>query len=282
MTFRTTDLSPRIGTLVEVDRDTLISGRATQDIRDLLEQRGVIAIRDMEVADEEQLALTRTFGRSGSEGTGEVHRVSYDQKENPVGAGINAATAYWHIDRTDTDVPPFASMLSAKVLSPTGGETEFANTYAAYDDLPEADKALIEDLKVEHRLETAFREAIPHPTAEQEDHWKRIPAKIHPLVWRHRSGKRSLILSNSATRVVGMDDETGRALIARLLQWATQPEYVYTHDWRLGDLVMWNNTGTMHRVRYYDPAAGRKLHRTTVLGDEPFSAAAETPIGASA
>jgi alpha-ketoglutarate-dependent taurine dioxygenase len=67
-----------------------------------------------------------------------------------------------------------------------------------------------------------------------------------------------------------MDKAGGAALLDRLLAWATRPEFVYVHQWQLGDVVMWNNTGTMHRVRPYDITAGRLLHRTTVMGDEPF------------
>jgi len=97
-----------------------------------------------------------------------------------------------------------------------------------------------------------------------------MPKKIHPLVWHHRSGRNSLVLSNSATSIIGMDQDEGRALLDRLLAWATQPQFVYTHDWAVNDLVIWNNTGAMHRVREYDPDYGRRLHRTTLLGDEPF------------
>jgi alpha-ketoglutarate-dependent taurine dioxygenase len=97
-----------------------------------------------------------------------------------------------------------------------------------------------------------------------------MPKKVHPLVWHHRSGRNSLVLSNSATAVVGMDLEEGHELLRRLLEWATQPRFVYTHEWEVDDLVIWNNTGAMHRVKAYDPGYGRRLHRTTLLGDEPF------------
>ncbi len=119
-------------------------------------------------------------------------------------------------------------------------------------------------------METAFLDAFPDPTEKQLAAWKHMPMKIHPLVWHHRSGRNSLVLSNSATAVVGMDEDEGRALLSRLLAWATQPQFVYVHEWAINDLVIWNNTGAMHRVREYDPDYGRRLHRTTLLGDEPF------------
>jgi alpha-ketoglutarate-dependent taurine dioxygenase len=275
MGFRTTDLTPRIGTRVDTDLDTLLSGRHAERIRELAETRGVLVFRGIEMDDEQQLAFTRTLGPVFDAGSGDVYKVTFDKRENPTLWQYNYGNFSWHIDRTDTDVPPFASILNAKRLAPEGGQTEFANTYAAYEDLPEQDKRLIETLKVVHKVEWSFRETLPDPTAEQVAAWRRYPDKVHPLVWRHRSGRKSLVTSTSAAQVVGMDEAEGRALLDRMMAWATQPQYVYVHEWQLGDVVMWDNTGTMHRVRPYDLDAGRLLHRTTVVGDEPFDSARE-------
>lgn len=268
--FSHTDLTPRVGSLVETDLATLLSGAHAGELRDLLEHRSVVAIRGLEIDDEQQVAFARTLGEVESSVVGEIYKVTFDKEQNPIGAAINRASFSWHIDRTDLDVPPFASMLSAKVLTPTGGQTQFVNTYAAYDDLPAEDKDLIADLRVLHSLETAFLDTFPEPTDKQRALWSQLPKKVHPLVWHHRSGRKSLVLSNSATSVVGMDEEEGGELLDRLLRWATQPQFVYTHEWEIDDLVIWNNTGAMHRVREYDPDHGRLLHRTTLLGDEPF------------
>jgi alpha-ketoglutarate-dependent taurine dioxygenase len=124
-------------------------------------------------------------------------------------------------------------------------------------------------------METAFLEAFPDPTEKQLAAWKHMPVKTHPLVWHHRSGRNSLVLSNSARAVVGMSDHEGQALLDRLLAWSTQPQFVYVHEWAVNDLVIWNNTGAMHRVREYDPDYGRRLHRTALLGDEPFDTGGE-------
>ena len=270
MTLRTTDLTPRIGTRIDADVDTLVSGVAAAEIRALLEQRGVIVFRGLDIDDEKQLAFTRTLGPTGDADIGQIYKVTFDKRENPTHADYNYGNFSWHIDRTDTDVPPFASILTAKRLTPSGGETEFANTYAAYADLPEADKRMIEGLKVLHKVEASYREAVPNPTDEQLATWRAHADKIHPLVWHHRSGRKSLITSTSGAEVIGMSREDGDALLERLMAWASRPEYVYVHEWQLGDTVMWNNTGTMHRARRYDIHAGRLMHRTTVLGDEPF------------
>lgn len=270
MPFSTTDLSPRIGTRIDTDLDTLLAGTHATEIRELAELRGVLVIRGVEMDDEQQLKFSRTLGPMFNAGSGDIYKVTFDKRENPTLWQYNYGNFSWHIDRTDTDVPPFMSILNAKRLAHAGGETEFANTYAAYEDLPDADKRLIGGLKVIHKVAASFQEAVPDPTPEQLSAWADYPDKVHPLVWQHRSGRRSLITSTSAEEIVGMDTIEGKALLNRMMAWATRPEYVYVHRWQLGDLVMWDNTGTMHRVRPYDLDAGRLLHRTTIHGDEPF------------
>jgi alpha-ketoglutarate-dependent taurine dioxygenase len=270
MQLTATDLTPRIGSSLDIGLDALLGGAFAGEIRTLLEARGVLLIRGLDLDDAQQLAFTRTLGRTGDADVGAIYKVTFDKRENPTHADYNYGNFSWHIDRTDTDLPPLASILNAKRLASSGGETEFANTYAAYEDLPQADKRLIAELRVVHKVESSYRETIPDPTAEQLATWRRHADKVHPLVWRHRSGRKSLILSTSGAEILGMPQAEGAALLARLMAWATQPQYVYVHEWRLGDLVLWDNTGTMHRARRYDTSCGRLMHRTTVLGDEPF------------
>jgi alpha-ketoglutarate-dependent taurine dioxygenase len=92
-----------------------------------------------------------------------------------------------------------------------------------------------------------------------------------PLVWKHLSGRKSLLLGNSAHHVVGMDPLEGKGLLIRLRDWATQPEFVYSHTWKVGDLVMWDNTGSLHRVIPYEVDSKRMLHRTKLEGEEPIA-----------
>lgn len=270
MTFRVTDLKPRIGSRIESDVETLLSGRHAAEIKELAETRGVLLFTGMAMDDAQQLAFSNTLGPLLNAVSGDVYKVTFDRQENPDHWEYNYGNFSWHIDRTDTDVPPFASILRPRRLSPEGGQTEFANTYAAYDDLPDADKRLIDDLKVVHRVASSFRETILDPSEDQLAQWATYADQVHPLVWRHRSGRKSLITSTSATRVVGMDEAEGAALLKRMMEWASQPEYVYVHEWQMADLLLWDNTGTMHRVRPYALDSGRLLHRTTVAGDEPF------------
>ncbi len=121
-----------------------------------------------------------------------------------------------------------------------------------------------------HSFEASQRLVHPDPTAEEVARWRAKPDKEHPLVWRHRSGRRSLVIGVSAARVVGLSDADGASLLADLLQRATVPGRVYRHEWAVGDLVLWDNTGVMHRALPYDPSSAREMHRTTMSGDEPI------------
>jgi alpha-ketoglutarate-dependent taurine dioxygenase len=288
MTLSTVKLTPRIGTEIKSDPETLLSGSVSAEIRTLLEQRGVIIFRDLDFTDEQELALAKTLGtvRFGNlrketedgkvteqkEAEGGIFKVTFDETHNPTFAQYLVGTFCWHMDGTWDDVPPLASMLTPRVLSQSGGQTEFANTYAAYDDLPESEKKFLDTVKVVHTMEANYRDVVPNPTPEQVKDWRSYPTRVHPLVWRHRSGRKSLVLSNSAAEIVGMSKQEGEALIARLVEWTTQPKYVYQHHWRMGDLLIWDNTGTMHRVLRYDMKCGRRLHRVTLNGEEPLAA----------
>ena len=110
--------------------------------------------------------------------------------------------------------------------------------------------------------------AIPEATVEQFALWYSYPVRTHPLVWTHKSGRKSLVLSTSASHIVGMHPAESHALLHRLMSWATQPQYVYQHSWQMNDLLIWDNTGTMHRVLPYHMECGRRLHRFTLNGEE--------------
>jgi alpha-ketoglutarate-dependent taurine dioxygenase len=273
MTLTTINLKPRVGTELKTDIKTLLSGSVSAEIRTLLVQRGVLIARGIEMNDEQQRAFTRTLGhlRLGAvkqEGDEGLMKVTFDKKENPTYAEFFPGTFFWHMDGTYEEIPPFATVLTPRVLAPSGGQTEFANNYAAYDDLPDSEKASLEKLQVVHTMQASMLPAIPDATAAQFALWHSYPVRAHPLVWRHQSGRKSLVLSTSASHIVGMHPAESHALLRRLTSWATQPQYVYQHTWQMNDLLIWDNTGTMHRVLPYDLDCGRRLHRFTLDGEE--------------
>jgi alpha-ketoglutarate-dependent taurine dioxygenase len=161
-------------------------------------------------------------------------------------------------------------MLAMRARS-CASRTEFASTYAAFDDLDDDEKERFADMCVVHTLEATLRRVYQDPTPEQLAKWrKQGPSREHPLVWKHESGRKSLVLGSHADYVVGMDVDESRALLADLLARATRPERVVRHNWAVGDMVMWDNTGVLHRVTDHDPTSPRELHRVTVAGEEPI------------
>lgn len=270
--LKTRQIKPKIGSEILASKDELLSGAHAAEIRELLERRGVLVFPQINFTDDEQLQFTRTLGNIAKERGGEeIFPISLDPK---VSSGVDylKGSLYWHIDGTMQPMPILASLLSAKVLSPEGGNTEFANCYAAYDDLPDDEKLKIEGLRVGHSAWNTLFYYEPEPNQEKLKKFIDTGEIELPLVWRHRSGRKSLVLGCTARYVVGMDHKESALLLNGLREWATSEPYHYAHEWTVGDMVMWDNTGTLHRATPYDPYCGRELHRTKLEGEEPIVA----------
>lgn len=274
MALQAEDIKPRIGTRILSGKEDLLSGKYAPEIRELLDQRGVLVFPQINFTDEEQIAFTKTLGKFAPElrdGGGEtVHKISLDKTQN-ASADYLKGSMYWHIDGTMNDVPILASILSGKVLSPEGGQTEFCNTYAAYDELSVQEKEEYAQLRVVHAVWNSLFYYNPEPTHHMLQQMMAIGDKELPLVWTHRSGRKSLILGCTAYNVVGMGPKESADILVKLRERATQPDLVYRHEWTVGDTVIWDNTGTMHRATPYDPASGRMMHRTKLEGEEAFA-----------
>ena len=265
--FPTVELRPKIGSELIIDKASLLSGAASHQIRELLEQRGVVLVREIHLTSQEQIAFTETLGPLIGASKDKISKITIDPAENPMGDYIRGAF-YWHIDGTMLPEPIGFAALTAQRLAPVGGDTELCNTYAAYDELSESDKQQIDNLKVVHSIENSQRYVTPEPTYEQLQRWQEFPDRILPLVWKHRSGRKSLVLGNTAMYVIGMGQRDSSALLTRLRDWATQPQFVIRHKWKVGDMVIWDNTGTMHRAMHYSLDSGRLMHRTQTAGEE--------------
>lgn len=279
MAIDSVKLTERTGSEIRMDRAELLSGRHAAAIRELLVERGVLIARGLHLNDDEQRQLARSLGdlRLGTvkkEGDEGLMKVTFDAKVNPEYAKFFFGSQLWHMDGTYEEVPPFATLLTPRVLSETGGQTEFASNYAAYEDLPEAEKAFLDTLTVVHTMQAALFPAKRDCTVEEFALWHSYPNREHPLVWRHKSGRKSLVLSTSASHVVGMHPADSHDLLQRLMAHASQPQYVYRHSWQMGDLLIWDNTGTMHRVLPFPAESGRQLHRFTLNGEEPVTGGA--------
>jgi alpha-ketoglutarate-dependent taurine dioxygenase len=267
-------LTPTVGALVEdIDHERLLSDDALPEmVLETLEANGALVFRDLHIDDATQVAFSKKLGHVEIFGKGEnpeIFRVTLDPKKNSRAAYLRG-TFEWHIDGCTDDIPIHATLLSAHAVAATGGETEFASTYAAYDDLSDDEKEWLGTVRVVHTIEASQRLVNNDPTEEEVALWRSRPAKVHPLVWRHQSGRNSLVLGATADHIEDMDLDEGRALLADLLARSTRSERVYRHEWAVGDMVIWDNRGVLHRACRYDPDSPRDMHRTTLTGDEPI------------
>jgi alpha-ketoglutarate-dependent taurine dioxygenase len=246
-------------------------------VLDALEDNGVLVFRGLQLDPHAQVDFCRRLGEIDHSSDGHhsvpgIYPITLDKNKNASAAYLKA-TFDWHIDGCTPlgdEFPQKATVLSAVQVAEWGGETEFANSYAAYDALSEQQKQRVGELRVVHSLEASQRRVYPDPTPEQVQRWRSRRTHEHPLVWTHRSGRKSLVLGASAAYVVGMDLDEGRALLEELLAQATEPDKIYSHSWAIGDTVIWDNRGVLHRAAPYDPDSQREMLRTTVLGDEPI------------
>jgi alpha-ketoglutarate-dependent taurine dioxygenase len=270
MNLKIEAIKPGLGARVSLDRAALQRPETARELLQLLDRHTIVVLPAVGLSDAEQLSLTDAMGhrvnvaaQSGREDSDDVQQVTFN-----AGAKIEKeyvfGTFFWHMDGMTVDIPPpKATILSARHLSPTGGQTEFASTRIAYESLPAEEKAALEGLRVVHSVAASVREFA---TPEELDPVRRKLKTEHPLVARRADGSRSLVIGYTADEIVGKSKGEGRAILARLLEWAVQPAFTYRHQWNVGDCVIWENTSALHRVIPYAQESGRMMHRTSVGG----------------
>jgi alpha-ketoglutarate-dependent 2,4-dichlorophenoxyacetate dioxygenase len=248
-------------------------------IEEAMDRYAVLVFHDQPLSEDEQIAFARSFGPLNAglrKATGAATRFKYDElidisnvaQDGEVAARGDAklvgaiANQLWHSDSSFQDAPIAYSMLSAVVVPAAGGETEFADLRAAYSALPERIKREIAGLVARHSaFHSRFLLGDSRYTAEQ---LKVFPSVDWPLVRTHPGSKRkALFVGAHCSEILGMTVPEGRMFLADLIEHATQREFVHRHEWRSGDLVMWDNRCTLHRGRRYDLAERRDLRRTT-------------------
>jgi alpha-ketoglutarate-dependent taurine dioxygenase len=275
MAINLSPLTPHLGAeITDIAGRDLLEPGAAEDCRAALEQYGVVVFREIGITDEELIAFSRLLGEVAVVPTGEhehpeIQTITLDpSKTNALLASYRQGNFLWHIDGATQAVPQKGTLLSAREVDDVGGDTEFASTYAAYSALPDDEKAAAADLRVVHSFAHAQQLANLDASDDERASWDRVPTRVHPLVWTHRNGRKSLLLGATAAEIVGLSADESRALLDRLLEWSTQPEFVLRHHWRRGDLVMWDNTGMLHRALPFEPTSLRLMHRTTLVGEE--------------
>jgi len=254
-------------------------------IRGGMDEYAVLVFRDQPFTDAEQLDFAERLdgvlhtklgisalqkNRLGNEALGDISNLDEngeimksDNRRRMYGLG----NRLWHTDASFQDPAGRYSMLSAKVVPPVDADTEYADMRAAYDALPEDEKARLEGLRVHHSIAYS-RQTLGFEFSESEQ--DALKGAIHPLVRTiPRSKRRSLYVASHASRIIDWPVPEGRLLLRDLIEHATRPEFVYRHQWHVGDLVIWDNRATMHRARAFDDAKHRReLRRVTTLDVE--------------
>jgi alpha-ketoglutarate-dependent 2,4-dichlorophenoxyacetate dioxygenase len=285
MGLRITQIHPVfVGEVSGVDISRPLTPDEVAAIDEGMVRHAVLVFHDQRITDEQQMAFTRNFGALEDARGGNITRTA--DKRLQVGMNdvsnlgkdgrpmerdsrqrlFNLGNMLWHSDSSFRPIPAKYSLLSARVVNPVGGNTEYADMRAAYDALDPATQALIEDLVCEHSLMYS-RGSLGMLDFTDEERAMFRPVRQR-LVRRHPvTGRKSLYLSSHAGAIEGMPMPEARILLRDLTEHATQPQFVYVHRWRPWDFVMWDNRRTMHRVRRYADDQPRDMRRTTLAGD---------------
>ena len=256
-----------------------------------MDQYAVLVFRDLKITDEQQMVFSCNFGdienaRGGNvtkpgdhrlqTGMNDVSNLGKDGK--PLARDsrqqlFNLGNLLWHSDSSFRAIPAKYSLLSARIVNPIGGNTEFADMRAAYDTLDEDTRREIEPYVCEHSLMYSRGSlGFLDYSDEEKELFKPVRQRLvrtHPV-----TGRKSLYLSSHAGTIIGMPMPEARILLRDLNEHATEPRFVYVHKWQVNDLVIWDNRQTMHRGRRYDQKQPRDMRRTTVAGDTPTVAQA--------
>jgi alpha-ketoglutarate-dependent taurine dioxygenase len=275
-------LTPAGGIAISgIDLARPLSPALRQRISDAFLAHHVVVFPGQELSREAQFAFTANFGevehpeaqRAQGKRTRVAHVISnLDSAGNPVDRSSSPVSNYrWHTDKSYYPAPPMMTTLYAVELPAAGGDTEFANTALGYAALSETTKRHIAPLRVVFRWGATLGRPADPPTSAAAT--ATPPPVHHPLVRTHpETGVPALYLGNHASHILGLPAVEGARLLAALLAHTTRPEFVYTHRWRKGDLVMWDNRCLLHRAvaNYAIGKERRILHRTVLRGTVPF------------
>lgn len=253
---------------------------AAAEVRQLLLAHSVVVFRGLGLDDLQQVAVARRLGEPHVRSQHavdvdcpEVSRMTLDGfVEDP---GAMRISFGWHTDMPATGFPPFAVLLTARSLPAAGSITEFASLTSAYARLGPEERARFLDLSVRHTYATGFLAMNPDADAPTRAALQDEDPVVYPLVWRQRDGGRALLVGAFAERIEGLPAEESSALLAQLRAHVTDPRFVYRHQWRVGDLLIFHNPRLVHRARPYEPNSGRELRRVAVVGDETIGRSRE-------
>jgi len=274
-----------VGEVQNIDLSQPLDDKAVEQLRQAWWDNSILVFRGQDITQEQHVAFSRHFGRLRGHTvkdwllpTQPEILVLSNRGRGGVRPLLNGG-AYWHSDISYETAPPIGSILRGLTVPPEGGDTLYADMYAAYETLDDGTKELIEGRRAIHNYKHRYLLMAeggnrPVPTPEQLEEWQDVE---HPIVLEHpESGRQALFVNEGFTAAIeGLDRKESSALLNRLFAHSTRPEFVYAHKWRPGDIVMWDNRCTMHCATPYDAEKyERTMHRTTIEGTAQRQAAA--------
>ncbi len=283
MALQTRALHPLFGIeITGVDITKPIDDGVFAQIRAALDEHSLLLFRGAAMTDERQMAFSEHFGpvltaTSNNPGGG----TPFSRQSNldiATGEKIPAddrrmvyqqANALWHSDSSYRVIPSLCSLLSGRLVPPEGGATEFASMRAAWDALPQDRRQPLDGLVAEHSLFNSRRQVDPSVMSVAQR--KETPPVRQAVVRSNpANGRKNLFIGAHASHIIGQPVESGRALLVELLDFGTQPQFVYRHEWQADDLIVYDNRCLLHRATPYDTQRHRRLlQRVTVAGDGP-------------
>ncbi|MBL8385930.1 MAG: TauD/TfdA family dioxygenase [Burkholderiales bacterium] len=278
--IRVRRLSEHIGAEIEnIDLSRPISSAQFADINTLLVRHSVLVFRGQDLPPAMHVDFASRFGRLvghivkrfSVDDYPEVTYISNVRNDKGEMIGADRAGMIWHSDMSYLPRPMLGSMLYGVECPPEGADTEFASMFAAHDALPDSMRALLAGAKGVHDYAWHYATYLSHRKPLTDEEKAQAPPVSHPALRTHpESGRKAIYVSEGLTRTLdGMEEAEGRRLVVEASEFATQPQFVYRHKWRSGDLVFWDNRSTMHRATEFDNRYRRLMRRTTVEGDIP-------------
>lgn len=268
--------------------DVATDAQAYKAVREAFETHSLLVFRDQQIADDLQVAYSRAFGPLELTKAASLGENSFYSRLTNVGQQgeivppdhrqvlVAKANALWHTDSSFKKTPALASVLTARVLPGEGGETEYTSTRLAWERLPADMQERLKNSVATHSYANS-RDQI-HPDLANAEERKALPPVRWRLNWRNPANdRRALYVASHAYAIDGMDDRDARQLLSQLLDEATRPEFVYSHKWRQGDAVMWDNRAMLHRGRPWDYTRERSMVRTTISATDADGLGEVTP-----
>ena len=245
-----------------------------------LADHGVLVFRNQKISPQQHVEISRHFGQLDIHvldqfllpGHPEVFVIS-NVVENGKHIGVHGGAKLYHSDLSYTAKPNMGSLFLCRECPPMGGQTEFAGMFAAYDALPEERRQWLLRQRGVHDYVFHYETYLTHRPPLTNEQKAKLAPTVHPAVRTHPvNGRNAIFVSEALTsHFDGMGFDESRAILKEITDFATQPQFVYRHEWQVGDLVFWDNRSTMHRVLPFDQDRYRRvMHRTTVQGDQPF------------